>query len=488
MIKKTDFKLPLYALALGSFISCQAAPSKVLRVKIEGVKEKDTALLAGYLGDKLFVKDTAFADKKGVFQFKKAPELLTGAYSFVLKQNGKQLMMDLIWNGEPMVDIQSKLDELTQNAAVVKSEENKFFYDYVHFIDQNKKEVEKLATLRDSSKNEEEKAKYSEQIAGIDKSVKEKQKIFAGNDLYAARMLAMSVDLEVPKAPANETDTQTWAFNYYKQHYLDIVDFKDPNMGNNALFHNRVMSYLDRLVFPDADSAIVAVDMLLKRATEGTETYKYLLHTLASKYEDYRLVCMDKVFVHLLKNYFIAGKAFWLKKDQIDKLKDRVESMQNLVCGNPAPDLTLLGTDEKTWYRLSDIKADYTVLAFWAHDCSHCQRDMPKLAEMMQKYPKQKVEVYSVEVNLETKEWKEFLDKNPLTKRFINVSDTPEAHNNPYTYIDSGKTTLESLNFRKTYDIYSTPAIYLLDKNKRIMYKNLSLDSLQKLLEEFVKK
>jgi hypothetical protein len=51
--------------------------------------------------------------------------------------------------------------------------------------------------------------------------------------------------------------------------------------------------------------------MLLKRATEGTETYKYLLHTLASKYEDYRLVCMDKVFVHLLKNYFIAGKADW---------------------------------------------------------------------------------------------------------------------------------------------------------------------------------
>ena len=48
-------------------------------------------------------------------------------------------------------------------------------------------------------------------------------------------------------------------------------------------------------------------------------------------------------------------------------------------------------------------------------------------------------------------------------------------------------TDLKSLNFRKTYDIFSTPQIYLLDKNKKIIGKKLDALTLGKLLEQLEK-
>ena len=44
-------------------------------------------------------------------------------------------------------------------------------------------------------------------------------------------------------------------------------------------------------------------------------------------------------------------------------------------------------------------------------------------------------------------------------------------------------TTLGSLNFRLSYDIFSTPQVYLLDDEKRIIGKKLNALSLGKMLE-----
>jgi hypothetical protein len=52
----------------------------------------------------------------------------------------------------------------------------------------------------------------------------------------------------------------------------------------------------------------------------------------------------------------------------------------------------------------------------------------------------------------------------------------------------SGKTDVQSLNYHKTYDIYSTPQIYVLDKNKKIIAKRLDTDLVKKVLENEWKK
>ena len=44
-------------------------------------------------------------------------------------------------------------------------------------------------------------------------------------------------------------------------------------------------------------------------------------------------------------------------------------------------------------------------------------------------------------------------------------------------------TTLEALNYSKTYDIYSTPRVFVLDKDKKIIAKQLSISQLEDFLD-----
>ena len=48
-------------------------------------------------------------------------------------------------------------------------------------------------------------------------------------------------------------------------------------------------------------------------------------------------------------------------------------------------------------------------------------------------------------------------------------------------------TDLKSLNFRKTYDIFSTPQVYLLDANKKIIGKKLDALTFGNLLQQLEK-
>jgi hypothetical protein len=61
-------------------------------------------------------------------------------------------------------------------------------------------------------------------------------------------------------------------------------------------------------------------------------------------------------------------------------------------------------------------------------------------------------------------EWKKFIDEHHFD--WINVWDK-------YNFT----------NFRNLYDIYSTPTIYILDKNKKIIAKRIGVDQIEKFIQ-----
>ena len=87
---------------------------------------------------------------------------------------------------------------------------------------------------------------------------------------------------------------------------------------------------------------------------------------------------------------------------------------------------------------------------------------------------------------LENEDWAQFVEEKELD--WINISDNPEINNseNARQLIIDGTTTLNSLNFRAMYNITSTPQIYLLDKNKEIIAKQLNSEQLEGMLENLL--
>ena len=67
------------------------------------------------------------------------------------------------------------------------------------------------------------------------------------------------------------------------------------------------------------------------------------------------------------------------------------------------------------------------------------------------------------------------MSDNPL----INAQDSATA------LIYGGVTNIESLNFRTTFDVYATPKLFLLDKDKKIIAKQVGAVQLAEILSQF---
>jgi thiol-disulfide isomerase/thioredoxin len=213
----------------------------------------------------------------------------------------------------------------------------------------------------------------------------------------------------------------------------------------------------------------------------------------------------DKVFVHVADKYIISGKADKVYTEEtVAKIKERVDIMRNLLLEAKVSELYMIDTtygkqvrkmgfDTATssksitdlYYKnlekltpmfktLYQVKAKYTILVFWAVDCGHCQTEIPKLHEDL-KTLKGKIDfkVFAVQTKDDLFDtWRKFLIEKKLTD-FINVFDP--IHLN---------------NIKEKFDIYSTPVIYVLDKDKKIKAKRLGAEQvidILKSLEEIEK-
>ena len=78
----------------------------------------------------------------------------------------------------------------------------------------------------------------------------------------------------------------------------------------------------------------------------------------------------------------------------------------------------------------------------------------------------------------------EVVKDNNLT--FINVAVTDPlykaAMENANEFVPR-YTTIESLNYQNTFDIFSTPKVFILDKDKKIIAKNISISQLEDMID-----
>jgi thiol-disulfide isomerase/thioredoxin len=454
-----------------------------IKVKINGLAAKDTVYLANYYGPKIYYKDTTTIDAKGYAVFQGKDLLPGGIYAIVLPD--KATYFEIVVT-EPKFTIETDKSSLIKSLKVTGSEENKIFYEYLNFINDKQTVASPFrATLNDSLASESAKKDAREKLMVIDKEVKEyKHKFMADHpNAFITKVFKTSEEPELPagsKVYDEELKDSVPAYEYYKNHFWDDVDFSDERLIRTPVYVNKLEKYMTKVILQIPDTINKEADWIIEKVKNTRELFKYTVHYVTNTFETSQIMGMDAVFVHMAKNYYKKDLAFWVDSAQLEKITERARKLDPLLMGKIVPNVILQDTSETKWYSLYDVKSPYTILYFWDSGCGHCKKATPKLKEFYEKYHSKGIEVFAVGTEFENDKWKAYIIENQLP--FINVSDNPEINKNAVKYLSF--TTLESLNFRQTFDIYSTPVVYVLNNKKEIIAKKLGVEQLEEFFEK----
>jgi peroxiredoxin len=146
-------------------------------------------------------------------------------------------------------------------------------------------------------------------------------------------------------------------------------------------------------------------------------------------------------------------------------VSDKGINERNLEIGATAADFSLPNPDGKL-IQLSDFRGKYVFLDFWASWCQPCRRENPDLVKVYEKYQGDQFEILGVSFDRSREKWLKAIKMDGL--EWVHVSDLK--------YFDSEMIQL--------YNITNVPMSFLLDREGKIIAKNIHADQLEQLLVE----
>ncbi len=477
-----------------------------IKIKIKGV-ENQKVILGYHKNDNLIPADTVMADKNGMATFSGEKPLREGLY-FIFLPNRRYF--DFIVSKDQDFTIENDTADVYKNVKFKGSEENTLLKNYHNFLmGLNKKMVELQEKLK-NAKTEKEKKKINADIksandeytAYYQKSLKDNEGTFFATFIKATR------EVEVPK----EITDQTKRYYYYRNHYFDNFDVSDPRLLYTQFYEKKIDTYFDKVLIQDPDTLIAECDIMLEKTKNDKELYKYMLIHLFNKFAKSKLMFAENVYVHL--GYIYVDKAVWSTDSFKNQLKPKLDRKSNCLPGNTAKNIVMqtlpqdsadiddikifledmkergleIENDESRTFEetvpdlseliaefmgnfngykeLSALNTKYTILWFYEPDCGHCKKLTPEVYKAYNNELKDfDLSVMCIYLERNTDDWNKF--SNHIGKWFDFVQKNKMYGKNWYNVWNPFE------KHRHNYDIQSTPVMYLLDKDKKIIAKRI---------------
>lgn len=437
------------------------------------------AYLTYYMGPNLNVADSAAVSNTGTAIFKGAQKLQGGIYVVVFP--GKKLRTDFLIDKEQKINIKvADTANIAGTTVITGSSANTLYVQYQKFV------AQKAGLL------EAERRAYAASITRPDSLYHERNYNQHNKDLNAYRdnliktqptsmmavLLKAMKEPQLPIArPVTKEDTLQ-NYYYYKNHYWDGISFMDDRVIRSPFFLPRFERYYREVIPQLADTIIRDIDYKLLLARTSPEMYKFLLNWLTDEYINPKYMGLDAVFVHLFVKYHSKGISKWLNEKQMESINRRAYMLMANLVGEKAANLEMVDTEGKP-SSLYDLNADYTVVCFWDPNCGHCKEEIPRLDSIYNaSWKSHNLKVFAVltpdEKENAKAEWLKFIKEKHL-EDWTHVYKTKE--------MEDADLKAQRPGYRQLYDITLTPTIYLLDKNKNIIAKKLTIKQMDELLQ-----
>lgn len=436
--------------------------------------------LGSYYGKGKALVDSAYLDEKSMGVFK-GPNKLTGGVYFVVSPK-LTIQFEVLMDNKQQFSIVGDTAQ-KEKVIITGSQDNDLFKSYSIYSTDKGKQLQDLEKAYHAATTNADSTRLRNEIIKADKELQTYRESLINN--HPNSLLAMLFNtMKRPVQPAipvvNGKPDSLYPYRYVKDHFWDETAFNDDRLLRTPFFESKLDDYFKYYVSPDPDSLISEVKYILLSARTGKEMYPYLLTKFTNKYINPEFMGQDKVFIYLFENFYAKGDTSLLNAASRKTITDRAYSLMANQLGQPAPVLDLTDTTGKT-ISLYSIKAPFTVVAFWDPNCGHCKEEIPRLDSMYRaKWKALGVVVYAVNIyENELPAWKKFINEKKL-ENWIHAYQTKSAR--------SAEEKAGQPNYRQLYDVYKTPTLYLLDKDKHIIAKQLSIPQFDDLIAMKLKK
>lgn len=170
--------------------------------------------------------------------------------------------------------------------------------------------------------------------------------------------------------------------------------------------------------------------------------------------------------------YFKLDDGLYSKYPNSNYIKafhESVSAGRKLAIGTVAPEINMNTPEEKP-LALSSLKGKVVLVDFWASWCGPCRAENPNVVKAYNKYKAKGFDIYSVSLDKDMDKWKQAIKADNLTWK---------NHVCDFKFWQSPVVSLYNFN--------AIPTNVLIDREGKILAKNLRGEDLDKKLEEVFK-
>lgn len=261
-----------------------------------------------------------------------------------------------------------------------------------------------------------------------------------------------------------QTDKREYAYYNQTNHFFDNIDFSDSRLLNTPFLEQKIGFHFRQMVPPVVDSINARVNEVLGKAKANDEVYNWAVRYLYQLYRESPVQGNNEVYNFIGEKFILSEPKRWNDNVFVEKVRERVAKEKLNPIGSLATNLKLQ-TPEGKLIDLNSVVASKTIVLFFNPGCEACHTATEKLFRIYQQYKSKGIQVFAVYTDRNKQEWQNYISAKGLD--WINVYDP-----------------LGSEGIEQKYDIYAIPMIYVLDKDKKVIVKDVPVEKLVGYLEE----
>lgn len=302
------------------------------------------------------------------------------------------------------------------------------------------------------------------EIAGLQQTDPEavaRQIIERAPDSYVARFLQVELTPDIPVGLSMDEE-----LDYVLEHFLDKVDFNDPDLRYSPPLMSRINTYfgLFQQAFPPAEleeRMIDGLNRVLSLAAVNDTVYEFVLDQLTLQFERSEF---ETLFAYLTENFLLDGSC--KDEDKNRELEEILADIKKTAIGRTAPELVVPQKDGELV--LSEMDNPLTMILFWASWCQHCTEVLPQIKKIYQQYHPKGFEIIAISLDTDEKAYNRAVQSGG------------------YDWINYAEFKGWESSIASAYGIRATPTMILVDSQGKIVAKPARPEVLDNLLSNLL--